>query len=108
WVARQELVASTRDPIDAVIARTGWLRTLGGIDVYLSARARRAGLAPKDLDSASAKLAVQIVPAVRGCIYLVPRKDVPLALRIAAALARPRNERELGKVRVPPKEIATL
>jgi hypothetical protein len=48
---------------------------------------------------------VQVTPAVRGCMYLVARRDVPLALRVADLLSRPRVEREHEKAGVRPGEV---
>lgn len=97
WHARQGLAAPAGGPVAAVIAATGWPRTLGGIDVYLATQARTAGLRRADLDTAVASGELQVVPAVRGCIYLVPRAEAALCLRIAEEKWRPRTERELSK-----------
>jgi hypothetical protein len=40
---------------------------------------------------------IQVVPAVRGCIYLVPRAEVPLALRFAESIWRKRTDRDLER-----------
>lgn len=104
WHLRQGLTeAAERDrgaPLEAaeaVVARTSWPRTLGGIDVYLSLRARAPGLGRAAIDAAVADQRLQVVPAVRGCIYVVPRAEVGLVLRIAEEQWRPRTERELVK-----------
>lgn len=81
-----------------VVAATGWIRTLGGVDGYLALRARQPGLRRAAVDEAIRSGALQVIPAVRGCIYLVPRAEVPLALRIAEAVFRPSAERDLKKV----------
>jgi hypothetical protein len=91
-----------------VVERTGWVRTLGGIDVYVSVRARRPGLRRAELDDAVTAGALHVLPAVRGCIYLVPERDRVLALGFAASLSRPRAERELEKVGVGRNEIEAL
>ncbi|HTM19122.1 MAG TPA: crosslink repair DNA glycosylase YcaQ family protein, partial [Kofleriaceae bacterium] len=108
WLARQGLAAPASGGIDAVLARTGWLRTLGGIEVYVNARARRPGLRRADLDAATDRGAVRVVPAARGCIYLVPAADLPAALGLAAELSRPARERELARAGVKGKEIDRL
>ncbi len=97
WHRRQGLAAKAAGPIDAVLAATSWPRTLGGIDVYLSVRARVAKLRRAELDAAVERRDVQVVPAVRGCIYLVPRQLAPLCLRVAEDQWRPRTDREIQK-----------
>jgi hypothetical protein len=84
--------------VTSVVERTGWVRTLGGVDVYLSARARKPGMRRAELDEAVARGELHVLPAARGCIYLVPEMDRALALSFAASLARPRAERDLEKV----------
>ncbi len=87
------------------IARSGWLRTIGGVDVYLALRSRIAGLQRIDVDAAVGKGAVRVGPAVRGCIYLVPAADHALALRTADLLSRRRNARDMEKVGVEAAEL---
>lgn len=93
------------DALTERLAGSGFLRTLGGVDVYLAARARVPGLSRADLDAAVAARELQVVPAVRGCIYLVPRRDVPLALRVASLLSHKRSEREQEKAGIRPGEL---
>lgn len=73
WWQKQALGDAVRTgSIAAVIGGSGWLRTLGGADVYLAARARRPGLTRAELDAAVETGELCVVPAARGCIYLVP------------------------------------
>jgi hypothetical protein len=107
WHAAQRL---DREPaagerLDDVIAATGWLRTLGGVDVYLATRGRVPSLRRADLDDASARREVRVSPAVRGCIYLVPACDQGLSLRIADEQSRARQERDCTKAGVPRSEV---
>lgn len=97
WVARQGLASPQEGSLHDIVARTGWLRTLGGADVYLALRARVPGVSRAAVDAESAALRLRVVPAVRSCIYLVPEAQAPLALRVAEASWRPRTEREVGK-----------
>ena len=97
WFRRQGLAEPLGLPLPALVAITGWLRTLGGADVYLAARARAPGMRRADLDAAVEKSALRVVPAVRGCIYLVPEADVPLTLRVASGMWWPRTDRELER-----------
>lgn len=92
----------------ATIERTGFLRTLGGVDVYLAARARVPGLTAARLDEALLRGEVRVVPAVRGCIYLVSARHAPLALALAARLSASRNAREAEKAGIAPGELEEL
>jgi hypothetical protein len=108
WHRRQGLAEPGQGAVEDVVAATGWPRTLGGVDVYLALRARLPGLRREALDAAVEQSRLQVIPAVRGCIYLVPRAHVPLMLRIAEALGRKRSEREMEKVGVEPRELADV
>lgn len=108
WHLRQGLASPKKGAPASIIARSGWPRTLGGIDVYLATRARIAGLRRADLDAAVQSGELNVTPAVRGCIYVVPRADLPLLLHIAVEMWRPRTERELDKVGADWKEVQTL
>lgn len=96
--------ASPVSPVGA-LEETGFLRTLGGVDVYIALRARVPGLRRADLDEAVAAHQAQVIPAARGCMYLVPRRDVPLSLRVAGLLSRTRDERDHEKAGVQPGEV---
>lgn len=105
FVAAQGFPAQPGRSVAAVLEETGFVRTLGGVDAYLAVRARVPGLRRADLDTAVAAGEAQIIPAVRGCMYLVPRRDVSLALRVAEILSRPRDEREHAKAGIRPGEV---
>lgn len=106
WYVQQGLAG----PMDAtpveVVERTGWLRTLGGADVYLALRSRLPALKRIEVDAAVGAGRLRLSPAVRGCIYLVPERDHALALRTADVLSRRRTARDLEKVGVEDAEIA--
>jgi hypothetical protein len=108
WHRVQGLAEPVRGPIDEVIGMTGWPRTLGGVDAYLAVLARVPGMNQRELDDAVAASRVQVTPAVRGCIYLVPRAHVPLVMSFAEEQYRPRTERELAKVGVAIKEVESI
>jgi hypothetical protein len=88
WHRKQGLAEPGKGSIEEVVASTSWPRTLGGVDVYLAIRARMPGLHRQELDEAVAQSRIQVIPAVRGCIYVVPRTQVPLVLRFAEDQAR--------------------
>lgn len=107
WCNKQHIDGDLRTPAEA-IAQTGWLRTLGGIEAYLALRGRIADFVPADLDVALQSGDVQIVPAVRGCIYIVPRQDVPLAMQLADRLYKKRALRDFDKAGCTEEEILAL
>lgn len=97
WQKRQGLTAAMSGSPAEIVAATSWPRTLGGVDAYLTLRARAPGLSRAALDAAIVSRELQVVPAARGCIYIVPREEVGLVLRIAEEQWRPRTGRELEK-----------
>ncbi len=99
--------APGRSPV-GVLEETGFARTLGGVDVYIALRARVPEMRRADLDRLVDQQEAQIVPAVRGCMYLVPRRDVALCLRLAASLTRTRDDRDQEKAGVRPGEVEDL
>ena len=98
WWSKQGLAGDGKGSVGAVIARTGWLRTLGGSDVYLAARARKPGMKRAELDAAVDKGELRVVPAARGCIYLVPRAMVADLAAHNAETWLAQTEKELAKV----------
>lgn len=110
WARRQGLgsVGSQLPDLAQIVAQTGWLRTLGGVDVYLALRARVPSLRATDLDAAVSAGELCVTPAVRGCIYLVPRPHVPLCLRLAEEEWRRGADRDLQKTGVPWREVEEL
>jgi hypothetical protein len=97
WHRRQGLSLAQAGKPAEVVAKTGWLRTLGGADVYIAARARMPKLTRRTLDAAVEAMELAVMPAVRGCIYLVPRMHAATALRFAESMWRERAERDIEK-----------
>ncbi|MGE3350314.1 MAG: crosslink repair DNA glycosylase YcaQ family protein [Planctomycetota bacterium] len=93
-------------PVARVVARSGFVRTLGGAEAYLGVRARQRTMHRPALELSVDRGDLQVLPAVRGCIYLVPREDAALCLRIAARLSKARVDRELRRAGVTPRELA--
>jgi hypothetical protein len=98
WWQKQALSGAAKSPLATVLGASGWLRTLGGADVYLAARARRPGMARAELDAAVTAGDLRVHPAVRGCIYLVPSSAVPDLLALNAEAWRAQTEKDLGKI----------
>ncbi len=98
WWQKQAIGDAIREgALATVIGETGWLRTLAGVDVYLAVRARRPGLARAELDAAVAAGELRVVPAARGCIYLVPAGVVDDLMKLNSEGWRKTAERDLAK-----------
>jgi hypothetical protein len=80
WWHRQGLGGNLagRSPA-AVLKRSGWARSVGGVSPYLTLFAR-AGLGRSAVDAAVASLDIHELPSARGCTYVVPSSDFALGL----------------------------
>ena len=107
-LAAQGLTQPLGEELSKIHNATGFVRTLGGIDVYLALRARSSGLSRRELDDVVVANEAQVVLAARGCIYLVERSQVGVALRLAESLSRSRAERDHKKVGIEPGELEAL
>lgn len=80
WAHKQGLDGSLESASPAeVLERTGWARSVGGANPYLTLFAR-TGISREDADSAAAHLEIHELPAARGCTYVVPASDFALAM----------------------------
>jgi len=80
WAAQQVMGGGAPKATPAqVLARTGWLRSVGGSNPYLTLW-DRARVTREAADAAVASLAVHELPSARGCTYVVPAEDFALAL----------------------------
>ncbi len=89
-----------------VLARTGWARSIGGAAPYLTLFSR-AGLRRAEVDRALEKIEIHELPSARGCTYVIPSPDFPLAL----AAGQPFSNDELkvaNRLAVTGKEIDKL
>jgi hypothetical protein len=91
-----------------LVTHTGFVRTLGGVDAYLALRARLPSLQRAIVDAAVATGELLVSPAVRGCMYLLPRSDAPMCLRFASALTQSRDQRDRERAGIEEGEIETL
>lgn len=66
-----------------VLARTGWARSVGGANPYLSLFARN-GSSRADVDGDVAQLKIHELPAARGCTYVLPAEHFGLGLALGA------------------------
>lgn len=104
-ILAQGLPAPRAPKLTTQIAQSGFQRTLGGADAYLGVRARVPRMARGDLEALVSEGELSVIPAVRGCIYLVPRAEVPLCLQIAARLSQPRDDRDAERAGIRPGEL---
>lgn len=107
WAQRQCLTEQAPTVREAAL-RGGWPRTLGGVEAYLALAARCPAATVEAVDAAVAAGDLAVTPAVRGCIYLVPRDHAGVALAIAEEQARPRLEKDTAKAGLSAAEIAEV
>ena len=81
WWHRQGLDGSLVGATPAeVLTRTGWARSVGGANPYLSLHAR-AGTGRADVDAAVAAAEICELPSARGCTYVLPAAHYALGLK---------------------------
>jgi winged helix DNA-binding protein len=96
------LAGATAGP---VLAQTGWARSVAGAGPYLTLFSR-AAIGREAADAAVQALEIHELPSARGCTYVVPASDFPLALRVAQGFAGEMKTAE--KLGVTQREIAKL
>src|SRR5258705_3659812 len=81
WAHKQGLDGSLEgsSPAD-ILSRTGWARSVGGANPYLTLFAR-GGVSREAADAAVASLQIHELPSARGCTYVLPASHFALALR---------------------------
>jgi Winged helix DNA-binding domain len=81
----------------AVLAETGWARSVGGSGPYLTLFAR-CGARRKAIDQAVANLEIHELPSARACTYVLPRSAFALGLKLGqdGPEAEMRIARKLG------------
>jgi hypothetical protein len=107
WSHRQGLNTPLRGSTPAaVLAQTGWARSVAGVGPYLTLFSR-AGISRTAADAAVAKLEIHELPSVRGCTYVVPASDFAFALKSGEKFAAVEmktayklgvTDREVGKL----------
>ncbi len=90
------------------MADSGWVRTVGGVDGYLSIHARPPAARRAAIHAAPLAGDLRLTPAARGCIYLVPASQAPLALALARDQVLPRERRTQERAGVDPAELVAL
>lgn len=107
WWYRQGLAGSLGGAAPAdVLAGTGWARSVGGANPYLTLFAR-AGTARVAADEAVRRLEIYELPSARGCTYVVPAAHFGLALQ-AGRGAPEADVALMGRLGVPRAELERL
>lgn len=89
----------------AILARSGWARSVGGVNPYLTLFAR-GGVSRTQAEQAHLRLEIHELPAARGCTYVLPAAD--FALGLAAGGPGDADLKQALKLGVTEKEIAKL
>lgn len=107
WAHLQGLDGSLRGSTPAaILQRTGWARSVGGVGPYLTLFSRGA-VTRQQADDAVAQLQIHELPSARACTYVVPAPDFGLAMALGRQTGEPeaKTARALG---VTDDEIAAL
>ncbi|MBI5705667.1 MAG: winged helix DNA-binding domain-containing protein [Armatimonadetes bacterium] len=108
WSNRQGLDGSLSCASPAeVLARSGWARSVGGSNPYLTLFAR-AGTSVADAEAANARLEIGETPSARGCTYFLPAGDFALGLRVAEPFGGSTELATARKLGVTDSEIDAL
>ncbi len=104
WWHRQGLDGSLAGATPAaVLARSGWARSVGGANPYLTLFAR-AGTSRQVVDNAVNALDIYELPSARGCTYVLPAEHFGLGLQLGRGAAEG-EARILEKLGVPRSEL---
>jgi len=107
WAHRQGLDGSfTQASSEVILDRSGWARSVGGANPYLTLYAR-AGVSREQADGDAAALRIHELPSARGCTYVVPASDFALALRCGRDAAQT-PLKVAAKIGVTAKEVDAL
>lgn len=88
WSHRQGLDGSLAEAsAAAVLERSGWARSVGGVGPYLTLFSR-ARISREAADKALERVEVHELPAARGCTYVVPASDYALALKVGEQFSK--------------------
>ncbi|MEA2552463.1 MAG: hypothetical protein QOJ65_639 [Fimbriimonadaceae bacterium] len=90
WFSRQGLDNSSGQPAAAVLEHTGWARSVGGANPYLTLHARGVD-SREEIDKALANKDIHELPSARGCTYVVPKAHYALALKVGQPSGDPQD-----------------
>lgn len=107
WSQRQGMDGSLQGKSPAeVLQRSGWARSVGGVNPYLTLFAR-AGTSKDATDQAAAQLEIHELPSARGCTYVIPSRYFALALKVGTEFGQG-EMKVASKLGVTDKEIDKL
>jgi hypothetical protein len=108
WFHRQGLDGSlSGQPLDRVLERSGWSRSIGGAGPYLGFHARQ-GAGREAVDREVEALRIHELPSARGCTYVVPASAFALALKVSQGFGPEADMRVARKLGVTDAEIDRL
>jgi hypothetical protein len=108
WWSRQGLDGSLAGLSPAaVLERSGWARSVGGVGPYLAIFSR-GGVGREAVDSAAARLEILELPSARGCTYVLPASDFALGLKVGQAFGHESEMKVARKLGVTDTEIEKL
>lgn len=108
WAYRQGLPRRLDGESPAeVLRRTGWARTVGGSNEYLTLYAR-AGIDRTAVERAVAELEIGELPSARGCVYLLPADDFAIGLTTGSTAPRSELTAAINHLGVTEAEIDKL
>ncbi len=94
-------------PPATVLSQSGWARSVGGANPYLTLFAR-AGTARESADKSAAELQIQELPSARGCTYVLPAEDFALGLLVGQGFSGATEIATARKLGVEDAEIERL
>jgi hypothetical protein len=92
--------------LNNVLERSGWSRSIGGVNPYLALFTRSAASA-QATDQAVQNKEILELPAARGCTYVLPKSDFQIGLAVGKSFREAETKTAL-KLGVPEKEIDQL
>jgi len=108
WACRQGLDGSLAGkPPAEILGQTGWARSVGGANPYLTLFSR-GSTSRQHADDALARLEIHELPSARGCTYVVPAKDFALALKVGQGFGDEADMKTARKLGVTDAEVEKL
>ncbi len=105
WLARNGL-AGAAPTLEAAARSAGWLHAIGGVDAYVSLRARFKDAPKADFDKLLETH--RVVIGARGCTMMVPEDEAGVATRLGSMFREKGRQRDMEKVGVTPAERRKL
>ncbi len=108
WFHRQGMDGTPdRGCAREILFRSGWARSIAGINPYLTLFSR-GGVSRQQADDAAARLEIHELPAARGCTYVVPSDDFGLALKVGQRFGTEADMKLARKLGASDKDVDRL